>query len=127
MVVKADVYSNRPKEIIDTLDISDKLMIVAPKVAKALKLKDLITEDSAHLVSSNMRFSITNALSEIATSTKRYPTSILNSIRSFFSILMQPFILLGQIFRGAPIKYILIELGIMQESHVLVLGNCRLS
>jgi hypothetical protein len=109
MVVKADVYSNRPKEIIDTLDISDKLMIVAPKVAKALKLKDLITEDSAHLVSSNMRFSITNALSEIATSTKRYPTSILNSIRSFFSILMQPFILLGQ------------------ESHVLVLGNCRLS
>jgi len=36
VLLRTDICSNRPREIIDTLDISDKLLVKGQKVAKAL-------------------------------------------------------------------------------------------
>lgn len=128
VVMRTDIYSNRPKEIIDTLDLTNKAMMMAPKVAKGLQLQDLSgTGELATLVSAGSKLSITSALSEIGVQIKRYPASFLRSIRSLFARIMQVVVILGRMVKGAPIKNVLIELGILEGSHVLVLGNCRLS
>lgn len=128
LLVRRDIYSNRPREIIDTLDLADKIVERGPKVAKHLCLRDLTGTEIAQMVQSpTCKLSITSALTEIAVSVSRYPATIFSTIRSFFAKIVQLIVLIGRLAKGASIKKVLIELGAIDGSHMLVLGDCSLS
>jgi hypothetical protein len=102
--------------------------VLEPRVVTGLCLLDFVSNDKAQLIASQgPRLNITTALSEIAVKVKKYPTSLLQSIRSFFAKIMRVVIIIGRLVKGAPIKKVLIELGMLDGGQVLILGNWKLS
>lgn len=53
VVFRTYIYSNRPKEIIDGLDLADKVMGLGPRVSPGLLLKDIAGPETAKLITTN--------------------------------------------------------------------------
>lgn len=61
-ILKTEIYSSRPKIIIDALDLADKQLIRSPVYAKNIKLKDIVTGETADLISNaSKKFSVARA------------------------------------------------------------------